>query len=158
MTDNPYLGLRARALEAKRAELGIEAQLGQPWGVVMETGYPEGSATVVAFGDGNASIYFSGGGGSIGGFRHAPIRDAAKACVALAARFVDHMQATLDFRLPNEGETIFYVLIDGAVLTAQAPEEELGEELHALTPLFFAVQNVIAAYREMEGSEETTTT
>jgi hypothetical protein len=144
-----YREMRDAALRGSRADFGLEgvASPGQPWGVLMEIGFPEGSATVVALSDGNASIYLSSGGGSIGGSGHASIRKAAQAMVALAAQFQPQMTATTTFPLPAKGQTVFYTLTDAVVFTAGASEEDLGEQRHSLSPLFYAGQEVITQYR-----------
>ena len=112
----------------------------------METGYPEGSATLVAMADGSASIYLSGGGGMIGGIGHETIRSAAQQFVQLASRFQPQMKRTTDFPVPRKGETNFYILTDAGVFTASAPENELGENRHALSTLFHAGHAVITEF------------
>ena len=49
--------------------------------------------------------------------------------------------------LPTRGQTIFYLRTDTDVFSAQAPERELGERRHVLSPLFYAGQDVITQYR-----------
>jgi len=144
--------MRDAALRASRATFGLEATASprQPWGVLMETGFPEGSATVIALSDGNASIYLSSGGGSIGGIGHAGIRKAAQEMVALAAQFLPQMETTTTYPLPTNGQTIFYILTDAGVFTANAAEVDLGEQRHALSGLFYAGQDVLTQYRLIE--------
>jgi hypothetical protein len=141
--------LRMLALKGTRTEFGLSATTSPtlPWGVVMETGFPEGYYTLVAFSDGNASIYLSSGGGSIGGGFHETINKAARAMVTLAAKFQPDATITKEFPTPKNGETIFYLLTDTGVFTASAPEDDLGEERHAWSPLFHAGHDVIAQYR-----------
>ena len=57
------------------------------------------------------------------------------------------MAATTTYPLPKGGETTFYVLTDAGVFTATAPEQVLGQNRHALFPLFYAAQQVITQYR-----------
>jgi len=71
--------------------------------------------------------------------------------VALAAEFQPQATATKEFALPKDGQTIFYLLTDTDVFTASAPEEDLGEERHAWSPLFHAGHEVISQYRIIEG-------
>jgi hypothetical protein len=150
-----YLDMRNAALHGSRSAFGLDAVASsdQPWGVLMEIGFPEGSATVVAFSDGSASIYLSSGGGSIGGIGHANIRKAAQAMVSLSTKFLPTMTETKKFPLPTDGQTIFYVLTDAGVLAASAPEADLGEQRHALSPLFYAGQEIITQYRLIEGKK-----
>ncbi len=117
----------------------------------METGFPEGYFTLVALSDGSASIYLSSGGGSIGGGAHETIRKASQAMVAIAAKFLPQATATKEFPLPNVGQTVFYLLTDAGVFTANASEQDLGEERHAWSPLFHAGHKVIGQYRIIEG-------
>ena len=70
--------------------------------------------------------------------------------VALAAKFQPQMTATTAFPLPTKGQTVFYALTDAGVFTAGAPEEDLGEQRHSLSPLFYAGQEVITQYRLIE--------
>jgi hypothetical protein len=116
----------------------------------METGFPEGSFTLVALSDGNASIYLSSGGGSIGGGGHETIRKAARAMVALAAKFQPQAAATKEFPLPKNGQTIFYLLTDSGAFTTNAPERDLGEDRHPWSPLFQTGHEVIGQYRLIE--------
>lgn len=116
----------------------------------METGFPEGSSTLVALSDGSASIYLSSGGGSIGGGAHETLRKAAQAMVALAGKFQPHATATKEFPTPKDGQTIFYLMTDAGVFTVAAPEQDLGEERHAWSPLFHAGHEVISRYRMIE--------
>lgn len=145
--------LRKLALTGSRSAFALKAGASPstPWGVVMECGFPEGSFTLVALSDGSASIYLSGGGASIGGGAHEAIRQAAQAMVALAATFQPEATRTHDFPLPENGQTIFYLLTDVGVFTANASEEDLGEQRHAWSPLFYAGHEVITQYRTMEG-------
>ncbi len=144
--------LRNKALRLTRAELGLPAGRvpTEPFGVLMEMGYENGSATVVALGEGSASIYLSTGGGSIGGGGHDPVRKAALAMVATAARFQTQTVPTKEYPPPEDGQVVFYLLTDEGVFTAGAPEMDLGEERHPLSPLFFAGQEVITRYRLVE--------
>jgi len=63
--------------------------------------------------------------------------------VRLAGQRQPDMTATRTFPLPRVGRTVFYMLTDSGVLTAEADENDLGEQRHALSPLFYAGQDVI---------------
>jgi hypothetical protein len=145
--------LRKQVLTGTRAAFSLDpvASTTTPWGVVMETGFPEGYFTLVALSDGSASIYLSSGGGSIGGGAHETIRKASQAMVTLGAKFQPQATATKEFPPPKDGQTVFYLLTDAGVFTASAPEQDLGEERHAWSPLFQAGHEVIGRYRIIEG-------
>jgi hypothetical protein len=140
--------LRQHALTGSRAAFGLDvlATPTSPWGVVMEARLPEGTYTLVALSDGSASLYLSSGGGFIGGGDHETVNNAARAMVDLAARFQPLAIATTKFPLPQEGQTIFYLLTDSGVFTMNAPEQELVEEQHLWSSLFYAGQEVLTQY------------
>ena len=48
------------------------------------------------------------------------------------------------------GRTRFYVLTTNGVRTLEAPENSLGYDQHALSPLFHACHEVISGFREAE--------
>lgn len=144
-----YVALRHQALNRSRVELGLTKpyEATKPWGVLMEITYDEASVTVFALSDGNASIYLSTGGGFIGGVGHEAVRHAAVAMVRVAGSLVPLLSPTETFPLPDRGRTIFYLRTEAGVLTGSATEKELAQRRHALSPLFFAGQDVITQYR-----------
>lgn len=150
--NNLYVGLRQQALQSSRASLELPepSSVTEPWGVLMETGYEQATITVLALADGNASIYFSTGGGFIGGQRHESIRRAAVAMVREASRHVQVMKEVKSFPLPENGNTVFYLLTDSGVFSASAGEQALGEGGHDLSALFYAGQDVITQFRVLE--------
>jgi hypothetical protein len=144
-----YDDLRRQALGVRPADLGLRPGGGAPrvYGVVMETGYPEGVASLVVFANGEASLYLSSGGGIIGGGAHETVRRAAVQQIAEAQRGLGELAPTDAFPRPAVGRVRFYVLTTGGMLTAEAAEEDLGEERLALSPLFHAGHAVITELR-----------
>ena len=145
-----YQDLRAQAFGGSRAAFGLPAgsSPAEPWGVIMDSSFTDGgSYTVVAIVDGSASIYLSSGGGFMGGIAHDNIRKAAKAMVNAGTTLQSKMAPTTSFPLPKGGETSFYLLTDAGLFGATASEQALVREHHALSPLFFAAQEVITQYR-----------
>src|SRR5262249_6874195 len=144
-----FTDLRHQALHGSRETLGlpVPASPTEPWGVLMETAFPKATVTVVAFADGSASIYLSTGGGFIGGGGHDPIRRPAVAMVQSARPLQPQTTLTSTFPLPTPGQVTFYLRTDAGVFSAQAPERDLGERRHPLSPLFYAGQGVITQYR-----------
>jgi hypothetical protein len=145
--------LRARVLRGKPSDFGLpQPPAATPvWAILMETAFPEGVFTLVSVSDGSASLYFSTGGGVIGGGEHDTVRAAALQFVRLANEYLPSMSPCTSFPLPGPGHTKFYVLTTGGVSTADALEEDLGEERHELSPLFYAAQDVITQIRLVTG-------
>jgi len=141
--------LRAQALALKASDF---ARDDAPFGLLMETGYPEAVCTLVALADGTASLYFSNGGGIIGAGEHERPATAARSLVAAAAEFLRHLEAAVEYPLPRPDHTRFYVLIAAGVRTAEALEEDLGENRHALSPLFHAAHGLISEISAIEGA------
>jgi hypothetical protein len=140
-------GLREQALTEEAGEVGITPDPGKPWGVLMETTYGEVVMSVVVFADGSASLYFSSGGGFLGGGENPSVNQAARALVAKAATEVQHFEPATDHAPPADGMTRFYLRTDGGLLTAEAAEEDLGENRHVLSALFHTGHEVLTQIR-----------
>jgi hypothetical protein len=123
-------------------------------GLLMETGYPEAVVTLVAMADGAASLYFSNGGGIIGAGEHEGPKVAARSLIAFAAHNLKGFVPTTTTPLPAPGRTRFYVLTDRGILTAEASEADLGENRHALSPLFYSAQELITEMRKVDEARE----
>jgi hypothetical protein len=147
-----YRGLRDAALSTPRSRIGLPpaATPTTPWGVVMDWTTTNGIATVVALSDGTASIYLSSGGGYIGGQSKAPISNAAKQAVLLAASCQPQAPSTTTFPLPEGKQVIFYLLTDKGVFTASGDEQELQNGTQQLSKLANAMQEIITQYRLSE--------
>jgi hypothetical protein len=137
-----YDDLRAQAL-ALGAEIVGAKKEDEVLGVLMETGYPEAVATLVSALDGSASLYYSSGGGTIGAGGQAGPNAASKRLTGMAASFLRHMTKTEKSPLPKVGFTRFYVVTRSGLFTAEAKENDLGENRHALSPLFHAAHELI---------------
>jgi hypothetical protein len=120
----------------------------------MDIGFPEGWATIVGFADGNASLYLSGGGGIIGGVGHEPVRRAATAMAKVADQYIGQTKAANSTPLPVAGDVTFYVLTTNGIRSATAHEEDLGEQRHVLSPLFYAGQELITQLRLVSEKKE----
>ncbi len=117
------------------------------WGVVMETAYPEAIATLVAMADGAVSLYFSNGGGIIGAGSAPAARHAARALLEMSPRFLSACAPATKFPLPEKSHVRFYLLAWRSTLTAEAAEEALAGNGHALSPLFHQAHEVITQIR-----------
>lgn len=119
-----------------------------PVAVLMETGYAEAVATLVAVSDGTVSLYFSNGGGIIGAGEHEVVREVANSLLADAASYTARASLTAEFPLPSRGRVRFYLVTPSGVYTTDALEDDLGEQRHTFSPLFFRGHELIAAIRE----------
>ena len=145
--------LRARALSAKPAELGLAQTeyASTVWGVLMETGLPDGAAyTLVVLADGSTSLYFSTGGGVIGAGAHASVREASTALLREANQVHASARSTTNTPLPKPGQVVFYLLAPNGTLAYGAPEESLGAGKDQFSSLFFAGHAVITEVRKSE--------
>ena len=142
-----YLQLRAKALAQTPTSLGFTDNT---VGVLMETGYPRAVATLVAFADGSASLYFSNGGGMIGAGQHPEPAAAAKSLVEIAGANLSRFALTSEFPLPTLGRTRFFVVTAHGVLTAEAADDDLGNNRLPLSPVFHAAHALIAEMRQVE--------
>lgn len=142
-----YLKMRAHALGVTANELKTKEQT---FGVIMETGYPEAVVTLVAMADGTVSLYFSNGGGMIGMGQHEKPAIAARSLISFADHNLSHLLPAKDTPLPKPGYTKFYVLTQSGTLTAEAKEEDLGENRHVLSPLFYSAQELITEIRKVD--------
>jgi hypothetical protein len=152
---NNYSALRAQILNWKCPQVSSSTPdtPGNPCAVVMDWAVASGVATVVAASDGSASIYYSTGGGSIGGgYARPAIRDAALHAVSIASKFLDHMQLTDNFPLPESGSggVIFYIVTERGVFMAKASVELLSTNRHPLSELGNSMQTIITEYRMLE--------
>ncbi len=146
-----YTELRSQALGATAEALGVREQT---FCVIMETGYPEAVVTLVAICDGTASLYFSTGGGMIGLGGHEGPAVAARSLVSFADYNLEQLEPAADTPLPRPGYTRFFVLTQRGTLTAEAKEEDLGENRHVLSPLFYSAHELISEMREVDEAKE----
>lgn len=145
-----YDDLRRQVLELTPEQLDVgEVPI---LALLMETGYPEGVATVVAIADGTTSLYFSNGGGIIGAGTHEPVADASRRWLRTGEEFLSDLSETADPPPPSEGMTQFVVVTREGLRGDAAPEEQLGEGEHRLSPLFHAGHDVITQIRLAEES------
>ncbi len=142
-----YLRLRQLALDMKAKSAGPgELNPRHMFGVVMDMPLAQGTATLTSFQTGDASLYFSSGGGFIG-VKHESVKRFAKEFVASAAKFLPLMKPAESLALPDAQMVAFYALTPGGVLKAEDRVDDLGQKKSELSPLFYAGQNVISAYR-----------
>jgi hypothetical protein len=118
--------------------------------LLMETGYAEAVARLVAVVDGTTSLYFSNGGGIVGAGTHATVVEASRRWLEAGQTAPPLLAESTDPPLPGEGMSQFVAVTPDGLRAAVAPEKELGEREHALSPLFFAAHDVITQIRLVE--------
>lgn len=147
-TADIYRDLRQQVFSIDPSKIGVNPSASNSvWGVVMETGYPEAVATLVALADGTVSLYLSNGGGIIGVGQHEGPRKASSELLTASKQFLSQAALTKTFPLPSQGNTRFYFLTSGGVLTTESKEDDLGNNRLPLSPLFHKAHEVIAQAR-----------
>lgn len=141
-----YLDLRSQVLQF-RAAPGADAQ-SDVIAVLMETGFRRAVATLVAVADGTASLYFSPGGGILGAGGQDAVRRIGRELLASAQQFVAEACATESFPLPQVDRVRFYFVTPGGIYTLDAPEKDLRNRRHQLSPLYRQAHRLIAAMRK----------
>jgi hypothetical protein len=140
-----YSALRLRAL---RAGTGVAFAANGTRGLLVETAYPEAVLTLVALEDGSASLYFSNGGEVASVGQQDPHAVAARSLVSFAAHALPHLSSTASYPLPRPGHTRFYFIAPDGVHTAEAREEDLEKNRHALSALFHTAHQLITDLRD----------
>jgi len=146
-----YEGLRKQVLHLKQDQLGDAFAEAPILALLMETGYPEAVATLVGVVDGTSSLYFSNGGGIIGAGTHAAVAAANSRWLATGTTLLPQLSVITDPPLPGRRMTQFVAVTPLGLRGAVAPEDELGGGRHALSPFFYAAQDVITQIRLSEG-------
>ena len=142
-----YTGLRKQIFALTPKQLG-DASAGAPiLALVMETGYDEAVATLVGVVDGTTSLYFSNGGGIIGAGAHAAVAEATRRWLEAGRTFLPALAEVADAPLPGRGMTQFVAVTPQGLRGAIATEDDLGNNRHALSPFFYAAQDVITQIR-----------
>ena len=148
-----YAGLRQQILRLTPDQLESGAFADAPiLALLMETGYPEAVATLVAVVDGTTSLYFSNGGGFIGAGAHATVAEASRRWLESGHAFLPRLSVITDPPLPTVGITQFVAVTPGGLRATDAPEDELGDGRHSLSPFFYAGQEVITQIRLSQGA------
>jgi hypothetical protein len=142
-----YADLRKQVLSLTTEQLGKDAPV---LAVLMETGYPEAVATLIAVADGASSLYFSNGGGIIGAGEYKQVHDSSLSLVSKAGDYLNNLTLTKTFPLPMKGFTRFYVVTPSGIYTDEVLEDDLGNERHALSPVFFQGHELISYIRAAE--------
>lgn len=148
--DEAYLGLRQMAIEMDPDAIAqLKAAPTDVIAMLMETRYESDVVTLRAVADGTASMYFSNGGGMIGLGEHEPVRKANHSLLQLSQQYVSELKVTDTFPFPSEDNVRFYVITLENVYTEEVPENDLGYNRHALSPLFHKAHDLITEMRKI---------
>jgi hypothetical protein len=148
-----YASLRTMVLDLDPARAGLVPPFSPAgaWGFLMDTGYPGASVTLVCLADGTTSLYTSSGFGIIGGGGHESVVRATLQLLHLLDQHLGAMQLSDDRSLPAEGATILRALTPGGRLVLEEAEDDLGNGLSPLSPVFHAAHAVITELRKVDG-------
>jgi hypothetical protein len=147
-----YAGLRRQILTVNPADVGLTSTQALPrvWGAMIEIGPGHGSVTLVALADGTTSLYTSAGGGIIGAGEHSRIAAATRALLAVVEQHLAQMPVRVDTTPPAAGRVVLRALTYEGHRTVEAAEDDLGHGGHAMSPVFYAVHDVLTELRLLE--------
>jgi hypothetical protein len=146
-----YRSLRGRLFLTDPKTLGLSSDGEERfWGMMVDIGIENGVATLVVLRDGSISLYLSNGGGVIGLGQHDALHEKAAKILELAESFsLEGPEAERD-TLPSEGFTRFNFLGYNGVRAVEEDDQELEDGAHALSPLYNAAHDLLAAAEDME--------
>ena len=90
----------------------------------------------------------------IGIGQHETPRQIASELLALAPNYLSETSITTNYPVPTDGLTKFYFLTFDGVRTVEGKEDDLGNNRHALSPLFHKAHDLISAAREMDDARQ----
>ena len=146
-----YRSLRGRLFLTDPKSLDvIQTDEERFWGLAVDVGLESGVATLVVLRDGSISLYFSNGGGLIGLGVNDELHAKASKILELAEDFT--LEGPLADRdsLPSEGETRFNFLSFSGARSVEEEDENLEDGQHALSPLYEAAHDLIAAIEAVD--------
>jgi hypothetical protein len=147
--NNPYKDLRDLALNATIDQIGVKIPSNETkiYGVVMDWDVGEGIATLVAFLSGDASLYLSSGGGMIGGSGHDNIKQAAKAFINMAEKYLGQTTKTETTPLPDKDGVKFYFLTNNGKYVGKEQMKNFENNSSAWLNLFEEGNKLISEIR-----------
>src|SRR5882672_507133 len=142
-------GMREQALSLTAADLNLEPIEARPhvWGAIMELGYAQAVASLCVFAEGTVSLYVSTGGGIAGAGENPSVREEAERFLTVTEAHVADFERADETPPPLPGRVRFYVRTFRTTLTAEAEEQDLGQNRHKLSPVFHAGHAVITQMR-----------
>ena len=133
-----FVDLRSRGLHYRDDDPGDKIR-----GLVTDIAYDEGIVTIVCLDDGSTSMYTNHGGGIIGAGEHEHVAAVTQRVIDLAQGHCEELVPTEDESVPTAGDVKFFLLSPRGLLSVTADEIELDSRNHSLSPLFFAIQDVV---------------
>jgi hypothetical protein len=98
-----------------------------------------------------SSLYLSNGGGFVGAGSHDAVAEANRRWLESGLTYLPKLPAISDPSLPTNGMTQFVAVTPEGHRGATAPEADLGNGRHSLSPFFYAAQEVITQIRLTQG-------
>jgi hypothetical protein len=144
-----YAALRDQILDLDPAAAGLAPPFAADgaWGCLMDTGYDGASVSLVALSDGTTSLYTSTGFGIIGGGGHEQVVRANLTLLSVLDQHLAAMPPAADASLPAAGRTVIRAFTPAGQRSIEAAEDDLGNGLSPLSPVFGAAQAVISELR-----------
>ena len=148
--------LRAKYFALTRAELfcPVPANPTEPWGVIMEIGYEAATVTTVSFSEGTSRVLRSTGGGFFSAGPIESVRIAGDAFLKQAQQLQPLTAPTSVFPGPSIGHVVFYFRTDKGIFSASAPENELSEGHHGLSPLYHAGLRILHDFLQLQKQQQ----
>jgi hypothetical protein len=149
---NPYLDLRASALNAKVGDLQLDLKKERRhvFGIIIDIAENEGSATIVSFRTGDASFYTSSGGGMIGGIGNENVRKAAIGLTDAAEASIPMLAVTSETPIPPAGRVRIYLLTDNAKYFGEEEAGAFFSENSKYPSISRAANNLVTQLRELD--------
>ncbi|MBN2443198.1 MAG: hypothetical protein JXJ04_17690 [Spirochaetales bacterium] len=139
-----FKDMRDMTFSINPTDIGIAKKSeNQVYAVIMETGYEEGIYSLRCFAEGSISLLFSNGGGMIGIGEHQEAREKGLLLINESNHYFNKFKKVDEYPLPKKDETIFYLLTFTGIYSYAEKENNLGNNMSALSPLFYKAQDVI---------------
>lgn len=144
---------RQQALKVKREALGLPAlpaDSDELHGLLMEMQIAGSVATLACFANGDAILLSQAGTGLSAGARRENVREAVRQAIALAQQAFPRMTPATTQPLPGADQVRFYALTPRGVFGVDTDRATAGQPSNALSPLFYAGQEVVSQMRKAE--------
>jgi hypothetical protein len=149
---NVVEGLREKLFKLNPKTIGISPSEDLPrvWGFMMEIFISQTWINLICVADGTVSIYFGTGRGIIGAGEHDSVRSVARECLKKSEEILEHLKKFDPSHIKNEGKIKFHVLTYDGIRSDEVETNEIENETHYLSELYYSAQNVITEVRSVE--------